>query len=59
MDCEVIVVKKDRENKHYKEYLKSVIQKEKEKEYNKPNVELDLPENIRVIHGEELNGNDG
>jgi len=55
----VITIKKDKENKHYKAYLKSVIQKEKQEDFDKPNVELDLPESVRVIHGEELNGNDG
>ena len=53
--------KRDKENKHYKEYLKNVIQREKQKDmlFDEPNVELDLPESVRVIHGEELNGNDG
>ena len=29
------------------------------KKVQQPSHELDLPEDIRVVHGEELNGNDG
>ncbi len=36
-----------------------MVDREKQREINDEDADLDLSERIRVIHGEELNGNDG